>query len=225
VTAVSAFLLAFPALFSIVNPLGMAFIFDEIAAPLQAAERARLAVWVGIYSLLVMLVALWGGTYLLSFLGVSLGALRIAGGMVVTLTAWHLLNAPEQQVEQHRQEQAGRSDRDVREMAFFPLTMPFTTGPGTISVAIALGAARPARGAGLLGYFLGASGAALAIAIVVWITYQESDRITALFGVSGRRILSRLIAFLLLCVGVQILISGVQNVAATIMTAEPGAVP
>jgi multiple antibiotic resistance protein len=222
VTAANAFLLAFPALFSIVKPLGMAFIFDEITGPLQPAERARLAGSVGFYSLLVILVALWGGAYLLIFFGVSLGALRIAGGTVVALSAWHLLNAPEQH-EQQRQEQAGQSNRDVREMAFFPLTMPFTTGPGTISVAITLGAVRPARGEALLAFFVGATAAATAIAAPVWLSYRFAGRITALFGVSGRRTLSRLIAFLLLCVGVQILIGGIMDVAAHIIAAGPNA--
>jgi multiple antibiotic resistance protein len=221
VTAVSAFLLAFPALFSIVNPLGMAFIFDEIATDLRPGERARLAGRIGFYSLLVILGAMWGGAYLLSFFGISLAALRVAGGTVVALTSWDLLNAPDRH-EQHRHEQADPSDRDVRDMAFFPLTMPFTTGPGTISVAITLGAARPASGGGLLGFCLGATAAAAAIALLVWIAYRSAGRLSALLGASGRRNFARLFAFLLLCVGVQILISGIEDVAATIMAAGPG---
>lgn len=219
-TAVSAFLLAFPALFSIVNPLGMAFIFDEVAAGLQARERARLAGRIGFYSLLVILGAMWGGTYLLSFFGISLAALRVAGGTVVALGSWDLLNAPDRH-EQNRQQQADQSDRDVRDMALFPLTMPFTTGPGTISVAVTLGAARPASGGGLLGFFLGATAAAVAVALVVWITYRSTSRVSALLGASARRNFSRLFAFLLLCVGVQILISGIEDVAATIIAAGP----
>jgi multiple antibiotic resistance protein len=220
VTAIGAFLLAFPALFSIVNPLGMAFIFDEVAAGLRPAERARLAGRIGFYSLLVILGAMWGGGYLLSFFGISLAALRVAGGTVVALSSWDLLNAPERQ-EQHRHEQADQSDRDVRDMAFFPLTMPFTTGPGTISVAITLGAARPASGHGLLGFFIGATAAAVAMALLVWIAYRSAGRVSALLGASGRRNISRLFAFLLLCVGVQILISGIEDIAATIMATGP----
>jgi multiple antibiotic resistance protein len=221
VTAVNAFLLAFPALFSIVNPLGMAFIFDEVATGLRPDERARLARWIGFYSLLVILGAMWGGGYLLNFFGVSLAALRVAGGTVVSLSSWELLNAPERH-EERRHEQAGQSDRDVRDMAFFPLTMPFTTGPGTISVAITLGAARPASGQGLLGFALGASAAALAMAGLVWFAYRSAGRISALLGASARRNFARLFAFLLLCVGVQILISGIEEIAATIAAGGPG---
>jgi multiple antibiotic resistance protein len=220
VTAVNAFLLAFPALFSIVNPLGMAFIFDEVAVDLRPDERARLAARVGFYSLLIMLGAMWVGGYLLSFFGVSIAALRVAGGTAVALTSWDLLNAPERH-EQSRHDQAGQSDRAVRDMAFFPLTMPFTTGPGTISVAITLGAARPISGQGQVGFFIGASLAALAMALLVWIAYRWAVRVVALLGVSARRTFARLFAFLLLCVGVQILISGIEDIAADIMAATP----
>ena len=84
-SALPAFLLAFPALFSIVNPPGAAFIFNDIAAGYSVLDRARLANRVGLYSLLVMLGALWGGAYILSFFGISLAALRLAGGAVVAL--------------------------------------------------------------------------------------------------------------------------------------------
>ncbi len=214
-TATSAFLLAFPAFFSIVNPPGAAFIFNEVTRDFTPAERARLANRVALYSLLVMLVALWGGAYVLNFFGISLGALRIAGGAVVTLSAWDLLNTPERQ-EARKTEQAGARVGRVEEVAFFPLTMPFTTGPGTISVAIALSAAQPASGHELLWFFLGVSGAAAAIALCVWVAYRSAGRISLLVGETGRRTISRMSAFLLLCIGVQIGMNGVADVVATL---------
>ena len=125
--ALAAFLLAFPALFSIVNPPGAAFIFNDVAADYSADDRMRLANRVALYSLIVMLVALWGGAYVLNFFGISLAALRVAGGMVVALRAWDLLSAPERQ-EARKQEQAETSSGRVEDIAFFPLTLPFTTG-------------------------------------------------------------------------------------------------
>jgi multiple antibiotic resistance protein len=210
-TASAAFLLAFPALFSIVNPIGNTVIFYETTADLTKADRARLAGLVALYALAVMLGSLWAGTYILNFFGITIPALRIAGGAVVALRAWELLNAPERQ-EERKAQQAGGSGRALTEMAFFPLTMPFTTGPGTIAVAIALGAVRPARGNGLLFFFLGVSAAAVAIAAIVWVAYRSADRMAAFLGSSGRRTLSRIMAFLLLCIGVQILVTGVQGV-------------
>jgi multiple antibiotic resistance protein len=209
-SALAAFLLAFPALFSIVNPPGVAFIFHEITAGLPHEAKARLAGRVGLYSLLVMVTALWGGAYVLNFFGISLGALRIAGGAVVALRAWDLLMSPEQQ-EQRKTAQAGAALDEAEGIAFFPLTMPFTTGPGTISVAIALGAERPASGQGLLAFFLGVTAAALAVALLVWLSYRSADRLVSWLGAPARRIISRMSAFLLLCIGVQVMLNGVED--------------
>jgi multiple antibiotic resistance protein len=210
VTALAAFLLAFPALFSIVNPPGAAFIFNEVTNELSHADRMRIAGKVSIYSLAVMLVALWLGAYVLNFFGISLGALRIAGGAVVALRAWDLLMAPERQ-EARKTEQAGEGSNEMDAMAFFPLTMPFTTGPGTIAVAVALGAERPAPGQGLLAFFIGVSAAAVAIALLVWLAYRSADWVASKIGAAARRTVSRMSAFLLLCIGVQILINGIAG--------------
>ncbi|AWB08747.1 MarC family protein [Azospirillum humicireducens] len=205
-----SFLLAFTALFSIVNPLAMALIFSQVTADSSPRDRARLAGLVSLYSAIVMLTALWAGAYVLNFFGVSMAALRIAGGFVVAERAWALLTAPERH-EARKQEQAAGDGDGLAESAFFPMTIPFTTGPGTISVAIALGSTRPTRGDGLIEFFLGMSGAALAIAALIWLSYRSADRIVAFLGPTRVRVLTRLFAFLLFCVGVQILLTGVLD--------------
>ncbi len=218
-TALAAFLLAFPALFSIVNPPGAAFIFNEAAGGFSTDDRLRIANRVGFYSLLVMLASLWGGAYVLNFFGISLAALRLAGGAVVALRAWDLLSAPERQ-EARKTEQAGTSIGRVEDVAFFPLTLPFTTGPGTISVCVALGAGRPQMAPEVLWFFLGVSTAAAAIAVIVWIAYRSADRIGGYVGASARRTIARLSAFLLLCIGAQIMINGFEEVLTDILAAR-----
>jgi multiple antibiotic resistance protein len=207
--AVQNFLLALSALFSIVNPIGAAIIFSQVTADRSHAERALLARKIGLYSALVMLGALWTGAAFLSFFGVSVSALRIAGGFVVASFAWRLLQSPEDN-EDRKQEQASHA-QGVEEVAFFPLTMPFTTGPGTISVAIALGSNLPFGTPGYLPFVLGSSVAAIVIAAVVWIAYSWADRIVAWLGPARARVVSRLAAFLLLCVGTQIMLSGIAD--------------
>jgi multiple antibiotic resistance protein len=209
-TAATAFLLAFPSLFSIVNPIGGALIFNEFAAGLTPPLRASLAWRVGLYSLFVMLGALSIGPFVLNVFGVSLAALRIAGGAVVALTAWGLLMSRESHEDTRRQQVDGKSG-DPLDMAFFPLTLPLTTGPGTIAVAIALGAQRPAAGVPLAQFFVGVSAAALANAVIVWLLYRSTERVSRIMSRSGRDILARLVSFLLLCIGVQILLSGVED--------------
>jgi multiple antibiotic resistance protein len=213
-TGLAAYLLAFPALFSIVNPIGGALIFLEVTAARSIAERASLARRVGFYSMLVMLGALWGGSFILRFFGVTLGALRIAGGIVVALNAWALLSAPERH-EERKQKQAEPAGA-MEDMAFFPLTMPFTTGPGTIAVAITLGGERPHGTVNALWYFGGVSLAAVTLAAVIWFAYNSASWLMRLLGVGGARILMRMTAFLLLCIGIQIVISGVAEVIPTI---------
>ena len=207
----AAFLLAFPALFSIVNPVAGAFIFREATADRTHAQRVVLARRVGIYSLLVMLVALWAGSYVLAVFGISIDALRIAGGIVLALFAWELLGAPERR-QGRKQQQAADAEGAAEDVAFFPLTLPFTTGPGTIAVAVALGAGHPVVGAGWVVFFAGLSLAAVMMAGVIWAFYAYADRLSGWLGRTGSNTVTRLSAFLLFCIGVQMLITGVSDV-------------
>ena len=205
---IAAFLLAFPALFSIVNPIAGSFIFREATADRTHLERVGLARRVGVYSLLVMLVALWTGSYILAFFGISIGALRIAGGAMLIGFAWELINAPQQREDRKQQQAADAGPDDV---AFFPLTLPFTTGPGTIAVSVALGAGHPLGGKGLLGFFLGVSLAALVVAVLIAVLYGIADRLGEWLGRSATQTIGRLSAFILLCIGVQVFLAGVTD--------------
>lgn len=212
----AAFLLAFPALFSIVNPLAGAFIFRAATSDRTHGERVRLARRVGIYSLLVMLVALWAGSYILALFGISIGALRVAGGLVVTGFAWELLGAPEKREGRKERQAAAAGPGGADDVAFFPLTMPFTTGPGTIAVSVALGAERP-PGEGLLAFFAGVTVAAVALSGAIALLYALADRLGELLGRTGTHTVSRLSAFLLFCIGVQVFLTGVTEVLAPLL--------
>ena len=109
--------------------------------------RAQVSRWVAIYAFCIVAASLYVGAYVLSFFGISIPVLRVAGGIVVAMSGWRMLNEPDA-TEQRRSEAPAypRSiDTPPSRLAFYPLTMPLTTGPGTISVAISLGASRPAR--------------------------------------------------------------------------------
>jgi multiple antibiotic resistance protein len=209
-----AFLLAFPALFSIVNPLAGAIIFNEVTAAQTHNERVALARRVALYSTIVMLVALIAGSYILSFFGITLNALRIAGGIVVSVRAYEMLSAPQAQTDRKQAEAApvARGSSDLAGYAFFPLTLPFTTGPGTIAVAVSLGTERPGFLLPSLYFFTGAATAVLAMALLIWVLYTTADSLAAVLGTAGRQAVSRLAAFLLLGIGVQIILSGLVPV-------------
>jgi multiple antibiotic resistance protein len=229
--AVQQFLLALSGLIAIVNPIGGAFIFAQVTSAYSHAERVVLSRRIGVYAALVMLGALWAGTPILNFFGVTLAALRIAGGLVVMSSAWTQLNRPEAREARKQAEASGSTDRGaaapsepapaaLSEIAFFPLTLPFTTGPGTIAVAITLGANRPAAYAERAGFYVGVTLAALAVAVTVALLYASADRVVALIGPARARVVGRLFAFLLLCVGTQILINGLTDVIAPLRAAR-----
>jgi multiple antibiotic resistance protein len=212
-TVAGAFLLGFPALFSIVNPIGSALVFYKLTEANSHAERIALSRRVALYALMVLLGSIWLGGYLLNFFGVSLGALRVAGGLVVIASAWPLLMAPDAPSTTEATQQP-MSAAELSSKAFFPITMPITTGPGSISVAIALASVRPMTGFGVLEFFVGLSLAAAANVVLVYLSYAGADRVMRLVGEGGARIVSRLAAFLLLCIGVQILATGAEALLA-----------
>ncbi|ACI50063.1 multiple antibiotic resistance (MarC)-related protein [Gluconacetobacter diazotrophicus PA1 5] len=216
------FLLAFPALFSIVNPIGASLIFTQVTAGRARAESLALARTVALYSAVLLIASIWIGSAILAFFGITIDSLRIAGGLVVAVRAWALLQAPEEAAARKEQQalQGGRTVAVPRwtEMAFFPMTMPFTVGPGTISVAIALSAGRPAS-SGWLVFYVALSLAAIVVAGTIWLAYAYAERLMALLGVTGARIVSRLAALILLCIGVQILSAGIKGLALTIVRA------
>jgi multiple antibiotic resistance protein len=161
---------------------------------------------VGLYSAIILLTALWGGIYILGFFGITIPALRIAGGLVIAADGWRL---------QSRQEPADEAPADDAplpagqgDVAFVPLTMPLTTGPGAMSVAIGLSTNMPSGSDRLASYALGSSTAVLAIALTVWVTYRLSHVLVAKLGSEAQRVFNRLMAFILMCVGVQIMLSG-----------------
>lgn len=213
-SVIGAFLIGFPALFSIVNPVGSSLIFYELTASRSHRERVAMARSVAINASLVLMGSLWLGSYVLNVFGVSLGALRVGGGLVVAVTAWKLL-MPKSSDNAADNDKASEPINPKASLTFFPLTMPITTGPGTIAVAIALASERPLVDEGTISFFIGLTLAALANAILVFVAYVFADRVLLKLGDSGARVVTQLMAFLLLCIGVQIISSGGEGLFAT----------
>jgi multiple antibiotic resistance protein len=214
----SFFLLAFPALFSIVNPLGGAFIFLSATERFHSALRARLARWVAIYSFIIITVSFYVGAYLLTFFGISVPVLRVAGGVVITLAAWKMLNAPDAEPGQEPPPAELPGSNTISRMAFYPLTMPFTTGPGTISVAVSLGTNRPRQfdeGA-VLWFMAQMTAATVLLCAVIYLLYRHADGISRKIGPTGTAVIMRLSAFLLFCIGIQIFWNGAAELLGSI---------
>lgn len=215
----SALLLAFPTLLSIANPIGGAFAFARMTQVLTVQQRERVARLVGLYTLIVMLVALWGGAYVLGFFGITLVALRIAGGLVIASRAWDMLRDADQPREEDTKAHPSPTDNHT-DIALVPLTIPLTAGPGVMSAAVALGSQNPGHtepGHSPLLYFCGLSLGAAAVAVVVWLIYRSANRVVRKFSPGGVRTLNRLFGFLLLCIGAQVMITGVTAMLETVL--------
>jgi multiple antibiotic resistance protein len=146
------------------------------------------------------------GSRVLEFFGLDIAVVRIAGGLVVTAFGWKLLNSDERP---DGERDAQKNTSPVPD-PFYPLTMPLTVGPGSISVAITLGTARPkgADVAGLLQYGSAALVGILAIVITIYLCYRFAERTVRALGRTGTNVVVRLSAFIMLCIGIQILWSG-----------------
>lgn len=204
--ALNTFLLVYAALFPIVNPVGGAPIFLGLTRHLGDAERHALARKVAIGGFLLLLGSLLVGSYVLSFFGITLPVVRIAGGVVVSAFAWKLLHQGEKLEDQRGAAALPMAPVD----AFYPLTMPLTVGPGSISVAITLGSQRPAAPDFAQLALLGGAALAglLAVAATIFLCYRYAERISQALGERGTNVLVRLSAFILLCIGIQIIWNG-----------------
>jgi multiple antibiotic resistance protein len=199
---------AFAALFAIVDPPGSAPLFLAKTADLSSEERASLARPISFYSFLLLIASTVIGTHILDFFGVSIPVVQVAGGLVVCGMGWSLLNQPATPFGKSGDAAAVRED--PHERAFYPLTMPLTVGPGSISVAITLGANTHESVRNRLFALAAHMTAALLVAASVYFCYRYAERILKRLGRTGTNVLIRLSAFILLCIGVQICWNGVH---------------
>jgi multiple antibiotic resistance protein len=204
----SAFLLTFAGLFPIVNPLEAAPFFLSLTAGLPTAERQVLARKAAINGFALLLGSMVLGPWLLQFFGIELPVVRIAGGLVVTALGWKLLTQEQWSDHGSAEMQNGRG-RKVG--SFYPLTMPLTVGPGSMSVAITLGSRKPTDGLHVTDLALHAIGAlvgVVAIAVTIYLAYRFAENLARLLGVTGLEVLVRLSAFILMCIGIEIIWNG-----------------
>jgi multiple antibiotic resistance protein len=198
---IGAAALAVATLLPVINPAGMAPIFLSLTAGTPGRGRTIGAGRVARGAFLLLLVAMVGGSSVLVWFGLTLADIRIAGGLLVTATAWQLMR-PER-VTAERAAVASLDTPDVHAHAgFYPLTFPVTIGPGSLAIAVTLGAAPPAA-------LLGAVAGAAVVSLAVYLCYRFAARVAALLGDTGTLVLLRLSGFILLSVGVKIVCDGI----------------
>ncbi len=195
----------FVGLLPIANPFSTAVVFLAITTHLQRARAQQQARMACIYMVAVLLVSLFAGALVIEFFGISIPALRIAGGLIVARIGFGMLNPePEKEVGEAETEEA----LTKQDLAFTPLAMPMLSGPGSIAVTIGM-----AAGAESLGEYLSIAVGIVLVAIVSWLVLRSAGRIVQVLGQSGMTGLVRVMGFLLVCVGVQFIGTGVVEIA------------
>jgi len=206
------FLLVLAALFPVVNPPGTALVFLSMTKRAPVATRRRLARRVAINSFFVMVASLLIGAFILKIYGISVPILRVAGGLIVAISGWKLLN--EGSVKEVLDETPTPERKtEYMSLAFYPLTLPLTTGPGTIAVMISLGLSRAAYSdyGQDFGFLLAGLLATIVIALTIYVCFAFSDWVQSVLGHAGTDIAVRLSAFILFCLGVQIIWTGASD--------------
>lgn len=198
----------YAALFPICNPLGNAAIFVSITSSMSDADRRRQAFKGCVYMLGLLMVFFAAGTWVLHFFGISLDGVRIAGGLIVCRVGMLLLNPKKSDHHSPEEEAEAKTKPDV---SFSPLALPLLAGPGALSVVISMSASVknplvPSYAAIATGIFL--------VCLTCLFTLWQSKRLLEFLGVNGANALTRIMGFLLLCMGVQFMISGIVNLLA-----------
>lgn len=213
--AVKSVFLVVSALFPIVDPIGGAPVFLSLTLNYDRETRRLLARRIALNSFILLLASFTVGSHVLAFFGISLPVVQVGGGMIVVASGWTLLR----QQDGNDRNSVGRvvNCKDALHDAFYPLTLPLTVGPGSISVAITLGANEPHNlGASVLSILAAAIGSVF-VAATIYLCYAYADRLAGALGPTGINVIVKLTSFLLVCIGVQIVWNGVSQLLRSLL--------
>ncbi len=219
----NSFLIAFSALLPLINPLGSSLVFLGLVGEAPPAVYRSLARKIAINNIIFLAVFELLGSAILNFFGISLPIVQVSGGIVIAAIGWSVLNEKSVEASINSKQdgiQIGvdRSMRDLEQKAFYPFTFPVTSGPGTLVVMLTL-SARFSSGA-LTQSLLGHAGlfcAVILLSALVYFCYTYARKITTAISPSTAHGILRVVAFILLCIGVQIAWNGFSVLLASVL--------
>ena len=202
------------ALFPVVNPIGSAFMVSPFFEHLTRAEKRSAVTTITLYAFLVCTVSLFAGQYILRLFGISIPVVQLAGGIMICKMGWEFLSTDQKKapVEDIGEDVNVSAYKHIVNKLFYPITFPATTGAGTISVLFTLSAHGAAFGS--QAYFLNTGAIMLSILVVclmIWFFYLNTKNMIHYLGSNGENIVTRISAFLIFCVGLQIGVSGIKS--------------
>jgi len=193
-------------LFSVVNPIGAIPVFLSLTADYTPEDRNRTSLLTSIYFVLILMSFFWAGTYILGFFGVSIPALRAAGGLVIMMSGFALLsgNMTKRRIGEKAREEA----MEKEDISFTPMAMPMLSGPGSISLLIGYFSAYPDMSNKLI-----IASVIIATGIIIYIILRFSPLLFKLLGQAGLKAVARIMGFIVLAIGIEYIVSGTLQLA------------
>ncbi|MEJ0101709.1 MAG: MarC family protein [Bacteroidota bacterium] len=203
------------ALFPVINPIGSAFIINPYFPDLSQAEKRRAVKKISFYSFFVCTISLFAGHWILELFGISIPVIQLAGGIMICKMGWESLSSDKKEEKPETispEEVTGSGYKNLENKLFYPITFPVTTGAGTISVLFTLSAHSATED--ITTYLINTGAILLSIIIMcllIYVFYLNTKKIISYLGSSGEKIVNRITAFLIFCVGLQIAITGIRS--------------
>ena len=202
------------ALFHVVNPIGSGILFLNLTPAADNRSRRKLSWKIALNSFFLMLVVLLAGIYILKLFGITIPIVQICGGALIMTMGWRSLNRDDSSnesdqksyIKTHVESSAFATYNDK---VFYPFTFPFTVGPGSIAVILTISAESITNVSGSdISQYLGATISLLLVAVTIFICYSSANYLMARISESVRRVIMKIMSFILLCIGGQILFGG-----------------
>lgn len=208
-------------LLPLANPLTTVVLMLGLSGNMTKQERDQQSLMASVYVFLIMASAFYGGQLIMNTFGISIPGLRIAGGLIVAFIGFRML-FPQQQIQDAPEFETKAEEIQKRRstnIAFIPLAMPSTAGPGTIAMLISSAATLSSERIPTWVFYTAPILTFLIISIILYVSLLSCGPIMRVFGKSGIDAISRLMGFLLICIGVQFIINGVLEIVASIRVA------
>jgi len=200
------FIYIFAALFSVLNPIGTVPIFVGLTQHDDKKERSRISLWTAIDVFLILIISFFVGQYVLDFFGISIEALRIAGGLIIVSSGFSLLTGKFKKTRGINK----KVENDVQnrnDIALTPLAIPMLAGPGSISLLIAFYQDHQETHEIII-----ASLAILAVAFSIFIILRSAHYLSKILGASGIVAISRIVGFIVIAIGIQYIVSAIITI-------------
>jgi MarC family membrane protein len=203
------FIYLFAGLFSVLNPIGTVPIFVGLTMDDDKKERSRISLWTAINVFTILVISFFFGEYVLSFFGISIEALRIAGGIIIATSGFSLLTGNFNKKRGVSKKVASDAQRR-NDIALTPLAIPMLAGPGSISLLIAFYHEHHEIFETIISVL-----AILAVAIAIFIILRSAHYLAKILGASGIVAISRIVGFIVIAIGIQYIISSVITIVKT----------